>query len=71
MIKKDSGMSENPRVIDDNNSNIIVSLNGVDLRQWEYNTEDERQLKIHLAREFVEGYCRASDKKLSTVKRKK
>ena len=45
-----------PRVTDNDRDEIRVTLHGVTLRSWEYDTEAVRRLKMKLAREFVEGW---------------
>lgn len=46
-----------PRVIDNETNEIQVCLEGKELRGWSYSTDDERRLKIRMAREYVEGWC--------------
>jgi len=50
-------MSMQPRVTDNDNGEIHVSLNEKFLRGWSYQTDDERRQKMLLAREYVEGWC--------------
>jgi len=45
-----------PRVIDNDRDEIVVTLNGNELRGWSYSTEQERRVKMLCAREFVEGF---------------
>lgn len=45
-----------PRVIDNDRDEIVVTLNGNELRGWGYSTEHERRVKMLCAREFVEGF---------------
>lgn len=45
-----------PRVIDNDRDEIVVTLNGNELRGWGYSTEQERRVKMLCAREFVEGF---------------
>ena len=49
--------NEKPRVIDNDRDEISVSLNGKELRGWNYASDDERRQKMLMAREYVEGYC--------------
>ncbi|MHB8272687.1 hypothetical protein [Bradyrhizobium sp.] len=46
-----------PRVTDDDKSEITVSLDGKELRGWSYKDDAERRIKMLCAREYVEGYC--------------
>lgn len=46
-----------PIVIDDDNDEIIVSLDGRELRGWNYADNAERRQKMLQAREYVEGWC--------------
>lgn len=50
-----------PRVTDNDNGEIIVSLDGRELRGWGYIGEDERRTKMLAAREYVEGWCDGRD----------
>jgi hypothetical protein len=50
-------MMANPRVTDNDRDEIIVTLDDKELRGWCYSSEQERRLKMLLAREFVEGWC--------------
>lgn len=49
----------NPRVIDNDRDEIIVTLGGKELRGWSYSSEYERRDKMRRAREYVEGWCDA------------
>lgn len=51
----------NPRVIDNDRDEIIVTLDGKELRGWSYSSEYERRDKMRRAREYVEGWCDALD----------
>lgn len=51
----------NPRVIDNDRDEIIVALEGKELRGWSYSSEYERRDKMRRAREYVEGWCDALD----------
>lgn len=56
----------NPRVTDNDQGEITVSLDDKELRGWSYANDTERRAKMLLAREYVEGYC---DGKESTERR--
>lgn len=47
------------RVTDNDRDEIIVTLDGNELRGWSYSSEQERRVKMLCAREFVEGFCAA------------
>jgi len=51
----------NPRVTDNDNGEITVSLDGRELRGWGYIGDDERRTKMLAAREYVEGWCDGRD----------
>ena len=51
-----------PTVIDNDEGEITVELNGEELRGWSYKNDDERRTKMLCAREYVEGWCDASEK---------
>ena len=54
---------EQPRVVDDDDGIITVLLaGGQELRGWTYDSDDERRMKMRLAREYVEGWCDAVEK---------
>jgi hypothetical protein len=46
-----------PAVIDFDDGEIAVRLNGKQLRSWIYNDDAERRTKMLCAREYVEGWC--------------
>lgn len=50
-----------PRVVDDDKSEITVSYKGRQLRIWSYANDDERRAKMLAAREYVEGWCDGRD----------
>jgi hypothetical protein len=50
---------EQPTVVDFDDGEISVRINGEELRGWSYTNDDERRQKMLLAREFVEGWCNA------------
>lgn len=55
-------MTMNPlRLIDNDNGEITVSLAGNEVRGWSYASEDERRVKMLLAREYIEGWCDGRD----------
>lgn len=52
-------LRKTPRVIDNDDDEIRVEVDGFEIRSWEYHSEHERRWKIYAAREFVEGWYRA------------
>ena len=46
-----------PRVTDDDKSEIKVTFRGRELRGWSYKDDPERRTKMLCAREYVEGWC--------------
>ena len=51
-------MTDNqPRVVDDDNGEITVEMDGRELRGWSYSDDAERRTKMLCAREYVEGWC--------------
>lgn len=46
-----------PRVTDNDDGEITVTLDGKELRGWSYSSDDERRTKMLCAREYVEGWC--------------
>lgn len=50
-----------PRVSDDDKSEIRVTLKGRELRGWSYKDDAERRMKMLAAREYVEGWCDGRD----------
>lgn len=48
-----------PRVIDFDDGEISVRLDGKELRGWSYKDDSERRTKMLCAREYVEGWCDA------------
>ncbi len=46
-----------PRVTDNDKDEIIVTLDGKELRGWSYASDTERRQKMLQAREYVEGWC--------------
>lgn len=51
-----------PRVTDNDQGEITVSLDGHELRGWSYKDDSERRTKMIAAREYVEGWCDANAK---------
>lgn len=51
----------NPRVIDFDDGEISVRLDGKELRGWSYKDDAERRVKMLAAREYVEGWCDGRD----------
>ena len=45
-----------PRVTDNGRGVVIVTLDGRQLRGWSYQNDDERRLKMRIAREYVDGW---------------
>lgn len=43
-------------VIDNDQGEIIVTLDGKELRGWSYSDDSERRAKMLAAREYVEGW---------------
>lgn len=50
-----------PRVVDDDAGEILVSFDGAELRGWSYKDDAERRIKMLAAREYVEGWCDGRD----------
>lgn len=50
-----------PRLVDNHYGNIAVMLDGNELRGWSYDSDDEQQLKIRMALEYVKGWCDGYD----------
>lgn len=50
-----------PRVTDNDAGEISVTFNGKELRGWSYANDSERRMKMLAAREYVEGWCDASE----------
>lgn len=46
-----------PRLIDFDDGEISVRLDGKELRGWSYKDDAERRMKMFAAREYVEGWC--------------
>jgi len=56
-----------PRVIDNDEGEITIELDGEELRGWSYKNETERRTKMLCAREYVEGWCDATEKIFSGI----
>jgi hypothetical protein len=54
----------NPRVTDNDDGEIIVSMRDKEVRCWSYASDGERRQKMLLAREYVEGWCDGRDDQL-------
>jgi hypothetical protein len=54
----------NPRLIDFDDGEISVRLDGKELRGWSYKDDTERRMKMFAAREYVEGWCNGRDSQL-------
>lgn len=50
-----------PRVVDFDDGEISVRLDGKELRGWSYKDDAERRIKMLAAREYVEGWCDGRD----------
>ena len=46
-----------PRVIDNDDGEITVTLDGTELRGWIYADDNTRRQKMLMARDYVEGWC--------------
>jgi hypothetical protein len=53
----EAAKAPNPRVIDTDDGEIAVTLDGRELRGWSYSSDTQRQIKMLCAREYVEGWC--------------
>jgi len=51
-----------PKVYDNDRDEVTVKLDGQELRGWSYANDNERRIKMLCAREYVEGWCDASEK---------
>lgn len=49
----------NPKIIDDDRDTISAVYNDKQVRSWEYHSEDERRMKMRMAREWQEGFLHA------------
>ena len=50
-----------PRVVDNDAGEILVTFNGTELRGWSYKDDAEQRTKMLAAREYVEGWCDGRD----------
>lgn len=57
-----------PRLIDNDEGEITVTINDVEVRGWSYKDRDEQCLKIRMAREFCEGWHTGFDAGLVRAK---
>lgn len=57
----------NPRLIDFDDGEISVRLDGKELRGWSYKDDAERRAKMFAAREYVEGWCDGRDTHIPQV----
>jgi hypothetical protein len=57
-----------PRLIDNDEGEITVTVNGVEVRGWSYANRDEQYLKMRMAREFCEGWHTGFDAGLVRAK---
>jgi hypothetical protein len=67
---RELGTGNNPRVTDNDEGEIVVSLNGKELRGWSYVDDAERRKKMLAAREYVEGWCDGRDAECKHLKDK-
>ena len=56
-IEKD----KQPRVVDNDAGEILVTFNGAELRGWSYKDDTEQRIKMLAAHEYVEGWCDGRD----------
>jgi hypothetical protein len=61
-------MTMQPRVTDNDDGEITVTLDGNELRGWSYSSDDERRTKMVCAREYVEGWCDSKESMAGLVK---
>lgn len=57
-----------PRVTDNDNGEISVTLDDKELRGWSYKDDSERRAKMLAAREYVEGWCDARQDTAALIK---
>lgn len=57
-----------PKVTDNDRDEITVTNAGKELRGWSYANEDERRLKMLMAREYVEGWCDGGKDRAERIK---
>lgn len=57
-----------PRVTDNDQGEISVTLNEKEIRGWSYKDDSERRAKMLAAREYVEGWCDGRDYTAPLVK---
>ena len=56
-------MTDQPKVIDFDDGERSVRLDGKELRGWSYKEDTERRVKMLAAREYVEGWCDGKEAK--------
>lgn len=59
----------NPRLIDFDDGEISVRLDGRELRGWSYKDDAERRMKMFAAREYIEGWCDGHEALVGTGER--
>lgn len=59
-----------PRVTDNDNGEITVTIDDQEVRGWSYANDNERRVKMLAAREYVEGWCDGRDALASRYQRK-
>jgi hypothetical protein len=57
-----------PHLIDNDEGEITVTVNGEEIRGWSYANAEEQWLKIRMAREFCEGWYCGFDRGLARAK---
>ena len=48
-----------PKIVDNDYSQISAEINGVSVRSWFYQSDEERRVQMLMAREFTEGWYQA------------
>ncbi|MDI1266819.1 MAG: hypothetical protein PS018_26500 [bacterium] len=51
-----------PKITDNDRDEITASINGDEIRAWEYHSETERRTKMLAAKEFAEGWYQAMER---------
>lgn len=49
------------RIADDNQGAIAIMIGDSTIRGWSYANDEERRRKLHMAREYVEGWYDGQD----------
>jgi len=57
----------NPRITDDDNGSITIAYKREVLREWSYQTDDDRRRRMMYAREYLEGWCDCRDRFVSAL----